>query len=664
MSRPQVALLPEVLANQIAAGEVVERPASVVKELVENSLDAGSSEVEVRIEQGGRRLIQVLDNGHGMDEANARMALERHATSKLHTTEDLFSIDTLGFRGEALPSVGSVSQLELASRVADAPDGVAITIHGGDLQPIKRLAMPVGTRVTVRNLFFNTPARLKFLRADRTEANHVSDLIQRLAVAYPEVTFKLMLNNKLQHHYRAVANESEYVERLGAVFGDDFIPNCMELSSGDEHMRVYGWAGLPTMNRGNGNGMHLFVNGRWVKDKVVTSAVRGAYRDLMPRERFPITALFIELPPAEVDVNVHPAKAEVRFRHSQSVYGLVKRALAEALEGIGPAAFQISDHETEYLARDEAPFQESPHSTMPVELPDAVSQPVEPWQPSYPPASKPSSEAGPRYSQPSSASAPPSNWQPQEQQKLGLESRASHFAAETLAANPSAHEEMMAAPMAAPPVGEPLPNGEPLPAGEPLPDDGPLGQAVAQLHGLYIVAQTSEGMVLVDQHAGHERIVYQRMKRSWDEKARVETQMLLMPEVLQLSSSDAERINHWQPILAKLGVVLEPFGENAFAVREVPSLLASGRISNLVMDTIDQLEQVGEASALTEARDEVLATMACHGSVRANRSLTREEMNALLREMERTPHTGQCNHGRPTHVRLTLAELEKMFERR
>ncbi|MEG3639041.1 DNA mismatch repair endonuclease MutL [Magnetococcus sp. PR-3] len=639
-ARPRVQQLPETLANQIAAGEVVERPASVIKELVENSIDAGASQIEIKAEQGGKRLMQVVDNGHGMSEEEATLALTRHATSKIHSAEDLFCIGTLGFRGEALPSVGSVAQLELATRIDEEPDGVALTVLGGERQPLKRVAMPVGTRVTVRNLFFNTPARLKFLKADRTEANHITELIQRFAIAYPRVGFKLSINGKETQNYRPVEDESSYVERLGAVLGGEFVPNCMEINSGDEQMRVSGWVGLPTLNRGSGSGMHLFVNGRWVRDKVVTAAVREAYRDLMPRERFPLTALFVEVDPEEVDVNVHPAKAEVRFRHGQSVYGLLRRALTGALQDLGPRAYTPS--ESPFQSAEQPPVFEAPpavdpfadepfapHAAQPpVELPSAVSQPQS-WQTNYPP--KVQEGTPPRRA----------DWTPQQQGALELESQSRYASLES-------------------PVAPPLAP----PDGKSAPDHGPLGQAVAQLHNLYIVSQTEAGMVLVDQHAAHERIVYERMKGAWDRKEKIETQMLLMPEVLQLTAAEAERMAFWQVTLAQLGIGLESFGENAFVIREVPALLARGQIAPLVRDVVEQLEKVGEATALTEARDEVLATMACHGSVRSGRHLTREEMNALLREMERTPNTGQCNHGRPTHVRLSLADLERLFERR
>ncbi|ABK43558.1 DNA mismatch repair protein MutL [Magnetococcus marinus MC-1] len=629
VSRPRVQQLPETLANQIAAGEVVERPASVIKELVENSIDAGASLIEVKAEQGGKRLMQVVDNGHGMSEDEASLALTRHATSKIHTAEDLFRIATLGFRGEALPSVGSVAQLELATRIEENADGVALTVMGGARQASKRLAMPVGTRVTVRNLFFNTPARLKFLKADRTEANQIMELMQRFAIAYPHVGFKLSLNGKEVQHYRAVADESAYVERLGAVLGAEFIPNCMEINSGDAQMRVRGWVGLPTLNRGSASAMHLFVNGRWVRDKVVTAAVREAYRDLMPRERFPLTALFVQVDPEEVDVNVHPAKAEVRFRHGQSVYGLLRRTLAEVLHGMGARCYQAS--EAPLQSAEEPPEYGADLGKQrlaePVQLPAAVSQP-ERWRPSYPPAG----EGVPR-------AAAVANWSPQRQGALPLQSRDSY----------------------SPAPGQPRPTA---PHHEAAMDHGPLGQAVAQLHNLYIVAQSEQGMVLIDQHAAHERIVYERMKGAWARKEKVETQMLLMPEVLQLSEVEAERMSHWRSTLQQLGIAVEPFGQNAFVIREVPALLARGQIAPLVRDVVEQLEQVGQESALSEAQDAVLASMACHGSVRSGRALTREEMNALLREMERTPHTGQCNHGRPTHVRLSLADLERLFERR
>ncbi|MEO5341499.1 MAG: DNA mismatch repair endonuclease MutL [Magnetococcus sp. MYC-9] len=609
--------LPEQLANQIAAGEVVERPASVVKELVENSLDAGARRIEVGIEQGGKRLIRVVDDGHGMNDSQARLALERHATSKIASLEDLFAIQTLGFRGEALPSIASVSHFELESRRADQVDGVRLTLRGGRLEQESRIVMPPGSRISVRNLFYNTPARLKFMSSDTTEAQHVTEFIQRLALAHPECGFKLSNNGRETLEIRAGDEEHLQGQRLAALFGEDFLDNCLELTSQQEHVAVSGWVGLPTLNRSNARSIHLFVNGRWVRDKAIIAAIREAYRDLLAHNRYPALALFVRVPPDRVDVNVHPTKQEVRFQQQSFVYATVRQAMEGCLATLGRRTYQAPEQaipsRQEYATGD-------PRL---VNLPAAVSQPVR-WD-------RPAAPSGTTSG--SWKVAEGGDWQP----SLWRTGRA--------------------------PVVQPTASRDTEPSAPPASPEHPLGRALAQIHGTYILAQTGNGIVLVDQHAAHERIVYEALKKAHASRA-LQGQRLLMPEILQLSPTEAEQMNHHLPEMAKLGVVVEPFGKNTFAVREVPAMLADGEIRALVMDLLQDLLQQGSSSGVTARMEQLLATMACHGSVRAHKKLNLDEMNALLRQMEATDYSGQCSHGRPTYTCLSLTELEKMFGRR
>ena len=612
--------LPPQLINQIAAGEVVERPASVVKELLENSLDAGASRIELDIEQGGMKLCRVRDNGSGIAHDELPLALARHATSKISCLEGLEKIASLGFRGEALPSIASVSHLTLESRIAGAVDGVQIALRGGKNIEESRVVMPQGTRIAVQNLFFNTPARLKFMRADRTESNHISEFLQRLALANPQVGFRLSLNGKEALNIRPGLDEAGMERRLATILGGDFSGNCRSLDSEQEQVRVSGWLGLPTLHRGSAAAIHMFVNGRWVRDKVINHAVRDAYRDLMPRDRYPVVALFIDMPPEQVDVNVHPAKQEVRFHHSNFIHSLVKRALKEALTAMGCRTYHPTD----------LPAVES-NSTISAELPPAVSQPAH-WD-------------APAKSHPNSSSYQPSG-------KFG----GGHQIREEWGSAPSQQQHRISFPNAPAPMAEM--------AEQPLfQSQAPMGRALAQIHGTYILAQTEDGIILVDQHAAHERIVYEKLKKSFAASG-LERQMLLIPEILELSSAEAARVDRHLSALARFGLVVESFGENSFTVRELPALLGTSSVHNLVLDLVAELEKYGESEALNSKLDDLLTTMACHGSVRANRSMTIEEMNALLRQIEATHYSGQCSHGRPTYVTITLPELEKMFGRR
>jgi DNA mismatch repair protein MutL len=622
---PVIRVLPEVLANQIAAGEVVERPASVVKELVENSLDAGATQIEVKIEQGGKKLIRVSDNGCGMSAAQARLSLARHATSKIANVDDLFQIQTMGFRGEALPSIASVSHLTIASRISSEVDGVELEVRGGKNLEESRVVMACGTSITVKNLFFNTPARLKFMRADKTESNHVSEFLQRLALANPQVGFRLLLNGKESLNIKAGSDESEMERRLTTILGNDFASNCLTLDSEQEQVRVSGWLGLPTLHRGSGAGMYLFVNGRWVRDQVINHGVREAYRDLMPRDRYPVVALFVDLPPDQVDVNVHPAKQEVRFHHRNFIHSLVKRALQEALTAMGCRTYHP------LVEREEAatPALGSPPSSLSAELPAAVSQLVS-WDRPAPQQSSRTAYS-PRASSGGSGVGESLNSGYSQQHSIKLPE------------SPIANQELVESQL--------------------FQSHGPMGRALAQFHGTYILAQNRDGIILVDQHAAHERIVYEQLKKSFSDSG-PERQMLLIPEVLELSAAEAGRVGRHLATLAKLGLVVEPFGEKAFTVRELPSLLGTSSVANLVLDLVVDLEKYGDSEALASRLDDLLITMACHGSVRANRSMTLDEMNALLKQIEETHYSGQCSHGRPTYVTITLPELEKMFGRR
>ncbi|MBF0165883.1 MAG: DNA mismatch repair endonuclease MutL [Magnetococcales bacterium] len=648
--------LPEVLANQIAAGEVVERPASVVKELVENSLDAGATRIEVRIEAGGRRLIQVSDNGCGMVAEQALLSLERHATSKIATEKDLFAIRTLGFRGEALAAIASVSHLEMESRVAEEPDGVRLRLEGGADLKENRVVMPIGTRVTIRNLFFNTPARLKFLRAERTEIGHVTELVERLALAHLEVAFKLVVNGHDSLDLRA-GDEPRHLEaRLAALLGRDFVDNCAQFERQHPQANLSGWLGLPALHRANGASIHLFVNGRWVRDKLINHAVREAYRDLIPRESYPALVLFLELPPGDLDVNVHPTKEEVRFNQRDFIHGLVRSTLGDALAGLGART-----------VRAELPFRlpgvpesvADEVSPAGVRLPEAVSQPVR-WEP--PPG--PSRGAG--GSQPFSTSGfsrsggghlaggsstftgvregPCVDW--------SVPLPPEHRSAQLQEGNQEDPELV---------ESNDTECGALLPGADPATID--LGEAIGQLHGTYILAQTPTGLVVVDQHAAHERIVYEELKAAFA-RDHLPRQMLLVPEVVRYAPVEARVINAHLEAMARLGVVVEPFGGNDFAVRELPALIADAPARSLVLDLASEIDRFGTSEALLARLEPLIATMACHGSVRANRRLSLEEMNALLRRIESTLHAGLCGHGRPTYVALSLKDLEKLFGRR
>ena len=599
--------LPPVLVNRIAAGEVVERPASAVKELVENAIDAGAGHIEVVLRDGGQSLIVVGDDGEGMSRDELVLAVERHCTSKL-PDDDLLRISSLGFRGEALPSIGAVSRLTLASRRRGAAEAWSLAVEGGAKGAPLPAAQPVGTRVEVRDLFYATPARLKFMKTARSERDQAVDAVRRLAMAYPAIAFTV-IGDEDRVLLRLAAQRADLAEtdpgaaaraRLAAILGRDFADNALAIAAEREGVRLGGLAGLPTLNRATARDQYLFVNGRPVRDKLLVGAVRGAYQDFLARDRHPMVALFLDLPEAEVDVNVHPAKAEVRFRDAALVRGLIVGALRQALAAAGHRAATTTAADALAAFRPGA----LPHSgrggwALPAALAPGLA------------------ETGAIYQAPL-----PSG--------LGLD---------LPAARPTSPVELAEA------------------------ESYPLGAARAQLHDTYIVAQTARGIVIVDQHAAHERLVYERMKASLAATG-VARQILLLPEVVELEEAAAARLASRAAELAELGLLLEPFGTGAVVVREVPALLGETDVQGLVRDLADELAELGDALALKERLEEVCGTLACHGSVRAGRRLTAAEMDALLRQMERTPHSGQCNHGRPTYVELGLAEIEKLFGRR
>lgn len=602
--------LNEGTVNQIAAGEVIERPASAVKELVENAVDAGARSISVTIRGGGRDLILVEDDGHGMSVPDLALAIERHATSKLPMTasgDDLVHINSLGFRGEALPSIGSVSRLDITSRTSQDDHGARISVVAGRVKGPDPAAINKGTRVEVRDLFFATPARLKFLKTDRAETGAVRDVIRRLAMANPQTAFTLKEGERTLFSYTAVAGDlfDARLKRLAAVMGRDFGDNSIAVEADKESVSLSGFAGLPTFSRGNAQMQYLFVNGRPVKDRLLAGAVRGAYADYLARDRHPQLALFLDIDPEALDVNVHPAKAEVRFRDAGQIRGLIISALRSALSGAGYKASTTVAGAALAAARPEGYPERAPSwrqgfaaPAHAYDLADQLARPLDAAQDNALP---------------------------------GLESLSARVEVHSTAEEP--------------------------------PADFPLGVARGQLHETYIIAQTRDGIVIVDQHAAHERLVHERMKSSLAATG-ISRQALLLPEVVEMEDPEINLLLSRAEQLAELGLVVEAFGSGAVVVRETPAMLGEMDVKGLIRDLVDELADIDETLTLKERLDEVSGTMACHSSVRAGRRLNVDEMNALLREMEATPHSGQCNHGRPTYVELRLADVERLFGRR
>ena len=595
--------LTEAVVNRIAAGEVVERPASVVKELIENALDAGAKRIEVVADGGGRRLIRVADDGEGMTREDLALAVERHATSKL-ADDDLLAIRTLGFRGEALPSIGAVARLSITTRHAREPNAWTILVEGGTKSEVKPAALGQGTRVELRDLFYATPARLKFLKSDRAEAEALRETVRRLAMSRPDVTFSLALDERAPATWAAaMPGAVGRLARLVDVLGPEFRGNAVEIAGGRDGLMIEGFAALPTLTRANALGQYLFVNDRPVRDKLLVGAVRAAYADYLPRDRHPIVALFVSINPREVDVNVHPAKSEVRFREPGLVRALMVRALQDGLA-----------RETKRAA-----------TTVGGATVTAFRTAVAPRPPGWDWTRSPA--------------------RPLMRGRAAVAGFAEAAQAAFATDGPSADARAQAV--------------------EPAPDllDRPLGAARAQVHETYIVAQTRDGIVIVDQHAAHERLVYERMKASLAASG-VARQILLIPEIVELEESAVDAVTARADELARYGLVVEPFGPGAVAVRETPSLLGEIDAAGLVRDLAEHLAEWDETLPLERRLLAIASRMACHGSVRAGRRLKPDEMNALLREMEATPNSGQCNHGRPTYVELKLADIERLFGRR
>ncbi|WP_332772015.1 DNA mismatch repair endonuclease MutL, partial [Phenylobacterium sp.] len=602
--------LPPETVNRIAAGEVVERPASAVKELVENALDAGARSVEVQADGGGLTRILVADDGAGLSPDELPLAVERHATSKLSPDAagdyDLLRIATLGFRGEALPSIGSVARLSISSRARGSADAYAILVEGGAMGAVAPSGFPGphGARVEVRDLFYATPARLKFMKSERSEAMAIAEEIKRQAMAHEAVSFALDIDGRRVLRLPAESQGPDgRLARLSAIMGREFSENAIAIDQERDGVRLSGFAGLPTYNRGNSTHQYLFVNGRPVRDRLLQGALRGAYADFLARDRHPLVALYLELDGSLVDVNVHPAKAEVRFRDPSLVRGLIVGGLRHALAGAGHRASTTVASET--LSHIRPGWSPQPQPS---------AQGFSAWQMG---GWSQVAQAIPGLTE-VSARAEPETWNPP---SVGLQE----------APAPSV-------------VFDPV--------------DFPLGAARAQVHETYIVAQTRDGVVIVDQHAAHERLVYERMKVEMADGG-VARQVLLLPEVVELDPAEAERVTGRAEELQALGLMVEAFGPGAVLVRETPALLGETDVAGLIRDIADDLAENGQALALRERLEEVCSTMACHGSVRAGRRLTAPEMNALLRQMEATPHSGQCNHGRPTYVELKLADIER-----
>ncbi len=628
-SKIMIRRLPQATINRIAAGEVVERPASVIKELVENALDAGARQIDIRSEAGGKTFISVTDDGKGMSEQELSLAIERHATSKLSPDEngnwDLLAISSMGFRGEALPSIGSVARMEIISQTANADNAWKITVEGGETSPPKpapRFGIS-GTKVIVRDLFYATPARLKFLKSERAENMAITDIVKRLAMARPDIGFSLHNGQRTSLNLPAEGREAREdgqgtekarLARLADILGHDFRDNALVINAEREEVKLSGFASLPTYSRSSSAHQYLFVNNRPVRDKLLYGAIRGAYQDFLARGRHPVIALYLDLPTHLVDVNVHPAKTEVRFRNPAIVRGAIVSALRHALAAAGHrASTTVSDYALGVMQKPKG-----------AGFAHKVKTGFSNWHGSS--SAAPEQDLVDGFSVRNEAG----------RDELGESSE--NFSASIYSGD-----------------GSQFDNKADL-------NQYVLGLARAQLHETYIISQTKDGIIIVDQHAAHERLVYERMKQAMSKRG-VERQALLIPEIVDLGEADSALILSHADELAKMGLVIEEFGVGAVCVRETPALLGEVDAQGLLRDLVDDLRDLGETLSLSEKFEHVCGTMACHGSVRAGRILRQEEMNALLRQMEATPHSGQCNHGRPTYVELKLADIEKLFGR-
>ncbi len=613
----KIKLLSPRLANQIAAGEVVERPASVIKEVLENSMDAGATRLDVDVENGGIKLMRVRDNGCGIEKEDLPLALSRHATSKIYHLDDLEAVSTLGFRGEALASISSVSRLTITSNTGEENSGWSATTEGRDMQAdLSPAAHPQGTTVEIRDLFFNTPARRKFLRTEKTEYNRVEDVIKRLALSRFDVSFNLRHNSRVIHNWRAASTQVERERRVAQVCGPAFMENAVHIDIERGGLKLWGWVALPTFSRSQADLQHFYVNGRAIKDKLVTHAVRQAYQDVLFHGRHPAFVLYLELDPANVDVNVHPTKHEVRFRDGRMVHDFLFRSLHHALAEVRPqdqlpsqgdaAAMQLQST-AQHTGLEAGEFRQQ----------EAMA--FRPQVAGSPPSNPGVSEAMPAYGQLYSAGVSPAS--------LPQGSAASLDDIE------SENNEVP-----------------------------PLGYAIAQLKGIYILAENAQGLIVVDMHAAHERITYERMKLAVAEQG-LQTQPLLVPETIAVSQKEADYAEQNEEVFKSLGFELQRVGPESLLIRQIPVILNRANVEQLVRDVLSDLVEHGASKRIDNHINEILGTMACHGSVRANRRLSIPEMNALLRDMEATERSGQCNHGRPTWALQTLDELDKLFLR-
>lgn len=617
-----IRVLPSNLVNQIAAGEVIERPASVIKELVENAIDAGASKIEVTLTGGGKNLIVVNDNGKGIGKDELSLAVERHATSKL-PDNDLFNINFLGFRGEALPSIASVAKMTISSRQQGADSGWQISVNGGDKGEVKPAAVPLGTRIEVRDLFYTTPARLKFMKADASEAAQCVDMLQRIALANPQISFYLESDGKKKVALNACQGElfDSRQRRVADVMGGEFEENSVAISAGNDFCKISGFIGIPTYNKANSLSEFLFVNNRPVRDKLILGAIKGAYQDMMTSGRYPACAVFVEVEPMYVDVNVHPTKAEVRFYDNGAIRGLLVGSIRHALSLGGKKSAETGG--LEHLLE---------HTLEENELPQQIYSNAE-RQADYVMRERTTEFATTPFNNVKNYGGGHGRSSYSTMSIPALESKFSVRVAEE-------------------------------PTAETIAEVGELGLAKAQFHNTYIISQTEDSIVIIDQHAAHERITMEKMKQSMAKHEQVPTQMLLLPEVVDLSLSEKENVLEYAEQLAQLGLRLEEFGTSAVLVREIPALLGDTDVKKLVKDIAAEISEWGGEYALSDKIHHICATIACHSSVRAGRSLNIEEMNHLLRDMEKTEHSGQCNHGRPTYVKIKLSDIEKLFERR
>ncbi len=612
--------LPDHLINQIAAGEVVERPASVVKELLENALDAGASRIEIAVEQGGIKRIRIRDNGCGIPHNELALALSRHATSKINTLDDLEQVRSLGFRGEALPSIASISHLSIASCHQDSEQGWLLrTVNGLPQNDPEPTAQPVGTYVEVCDLFFNVPARRKFLKTEKTEFNHIEDMVRKLALSRFDIAFQLQHNQKPVLQLRAAHDRTTSERRLAEICGKPFVEQCHYLDYEAAGLRLWGWVGLPTFSRSQADLQYFYVNQRSVRDRLITHAVRQAYQDVLYHGRHPAYVLYLELNPQWVDVNAHPSKQEVRFREGRLVHDFLFRTLHQALADLRPGDSQAPTHWLDNKQSSPEPYisQGSP-------TPSASNQDTAEIANTY------------RF-----------GYQAHPQNRLHMPVR------ETLQAYGQLY---------APPEPQKTDQADLETQSTATNDLPPLGYAIAQLHGIYILAQNEHGLVVVDMHAAHERITYERLKQSMREDA-IRSQPLLVPLSIHVSRKEADQAETHHATFLSLGFELSRMGMEQLTIRAVPSLLRDSNTEMLVRDVLSDLITYGESQRIQNAMNEILATMACHGSVRAHRKLSIQEMNALLRDMERTERSGQCNHGRPTWTQMSLSQIDKLFMR-